>query len=190
MKIGVLALQGDVREHSRALDAAGATPVEVRRADELAGVDGLIVPGGESTTIGKLLDRFGLLEPLIRRAEAGMPLWGTCAGLILMARDVTGRENAPHRLGVLDAVVRRNAYGRQTESFETDLDVAGLDEPFRAVFIRAPVVERVGPGVEILASFDGRPVLVRSGSMMASSFHPEMTGDCRVHEMFVALAEK
>ena len=189
MKIGVLALQGDVREHERALEAAGATAARVRRLAELDDVDALIVPGGESTTIGKLLDRFELLEPVSERAAAGMPLWGTCAGLILMARDVTGKEDAPHRFGVLDVTVTRNAYGRQTESFETDLDVAGLDEPYRAVFIRAPVIESSGPEVEVLATFDGKPVLVRSGSLMASSFHPEMTADCRVHEMFVDLAK-
>jgi 5'-phosphate synthase pdxT subunit len=189
MKIGVLALQGDVREHVAALEQSGATAVTVRRVDELSGVDGLIVPGGESTTIGKLLDRFELLEPIKKRAEGGMPLWGTCAGLILMAREVVGREDAPDRFGLLDVAVTRNAYGRQTESFETDLDVAGLDEPFRAVFIRAPIVEAAGADVEVLASFDGKPVLVRSGSLLASSFHPEMTGDCRVHEMFVDLAK-
>jgi 5'-phosphate synthase pdxT subunit len=189
VKIGVLALQGDVREHLSALETAGAAAVPVKRPDQLAGVDGLILPGGESTTIGKLLDRFDLLEPVRERARAGMPLWGTCAGLILMARAITGREDAPHRLGVLDVSVRRNAYGRQTESFETDLDVAGLDEPFRAVFIRAPVIEETGAGVEVLARFNDRPVLVRSESMLASSFHPEMTGDCRVHEMFVSMAK-
>lgn len=188
MKAGVLALQGDVREHARALAQAGATPVEVRRVEELADVDCLIVPGGESTTIGKLIDRFGLLEPIKERALDGMPLWGTCAGLILMAKTIAGDEDAPHRLGVLDVTVRRNAYGRQTESFETDLDVAGLDEPLRAVFIRAPVIESAGAGVDVLATFDDRPVLVRSGSMLASSFHPEMTPDGRVHEMFVEMA--
>jgi 5'-phosphate synthase pdxT subunit len=189
VKIGVLALQGDVREHEHALDAAGATPLRVKRRDQLDAVDGLIVPGGESTTIGKLLDRFELIAPVTERARSGMPLWGTCAGLILMARDVTGREDAPHRLRVLDVTVRRNAYGRQTESFETDLDVVGFDEPFRAVFIRAPVIEEAGPGVEVLARFNDKAVLVRSGAMLASSFHPEMTGDCRVHEMFVDMAK-
>ena len=189
MKIGVLALQGDVREHERALEATGAAAVRVRRPEELDGVDGLIVPGGESTTIGKLMDRFGLLQPIKARVADGMPLWGTCAGLILMARDIAGREQAPHKLDLLDVVVTRNGYGRQTESFETDLDVDGLDDPFRAVFIRAPVIESAGPAVEVLATFDGKPVLVRSGSLLGSSFHPEMTGDCRVHEMFVHLAE-
>jgi 5'-phosphate synthase pdxT subunit len=190
MKIGVLALQGDVREHLRALEGAGATGIPVKREDHVGDVDGLIVPGGESTTIGKLLDRGELLEPIRERAVSGMPLWGTCAGLILMARTITGREDAPHRFGVLDVTVRRNAYGRQTESFETDLDIVGLVDPFRAVFIRAPVIEQTGSGVDVLASFNDKPVLVRSGPMLASSFHPEMTGDCRVHEMFVAMAKK
>ena len=187
MKIGVLGLQGDVREHERALDAAGATPVVVRRPDEVASVDALILPGGESTTIGKLLDRFDLLEPLRERAESGMPLYGTCAGMILMASEIEGPQAAPHRLGVMDITVRRNGYGRQVESFEADLDVAGFDHPLRAAFIRAPVVERVGDGVEVLASCESRPVLVRQGALLASSFHPEMTGDPRVHELFVAL---
>jgi pyridoxal 5'-phosphate synthase pdxT subunit len=191
MKIGVLALQGDVREHVGALEATGVAAVRVRRRDELDSVDGLVIPGGESTTIGKLLDRFELLEPIRERAAAGMPVWGTCAGLILMAREVTEPARAGGKLlGLLDVTVTRNAYGRQTESFETDLDVAGFDEPFRAVFIRAPVIESAGPDVEVLATFEDKPVLVRSGPLLASSFHPEMTGDCRVHEMFVHLAER
>ena len=187
MKIGVLGLQGDFREHARALDAAGATPMVVRRCEDLAAVDGLVLPGGESTTIGKLLDRFGLIEPVRERAAAGMPLYGTCAGLILMANEVSGPQDAPHRLGVMDIAVRRNAYGRQVDSFETDLRVRGLADPYRAVFIRAPVVERHGDGVEVLASVEDNPVLVRQGSMLASTFHPEMTGDNRVHSMFVSM---
>ena len=187
MKIGVLGLQGDVLEHARALEAAGATAVIVKRADELASIDGLVIPGGESTTIGKLLDRFGLLEPLTERAGAGLPLYGTCAGAILMARDVVGKEQAPHRLPVLDITVRRNAYGRQVDSFETDLQVTGMETPFRAVFIRAPVIEEVTEGVEVLATIDDHPVLVRQGSFLASTFHPEMTGDNRVHELFINL---
>lgn len=190
MKIGVLGLQGDFREHARALEDAGAAAVVVRRPEEVAEVDGLVLPGGESTTIGKLLDRFELLEPLRERVNGGMPLYGTCAGLILMANAVEGPQDAPHRLGVMDVTVRRNAYGRQVDSFEADLDVAGLDEPFRAVFIRAPLVERAGDGVEVLASLDGRPVLVREGRMLASSFHPEMTGDNRVHSMFVEMVSE
>ncbi|MFN2389210.1 MAG: pyridoxal 5'-phosphate synthase glutaminase subunit PdxT [Actinomycetota bacterium] len=188
MKIGVLALQGDVREHAAALSEAGATPVEVKHPRDLADVDGLILPGGESTTIGKLLERSGGLGEIRERAAGGMPLYGTCAGLILMARSVIGDHDAPHRLGVLDVVVRRNAYGRQADSFETDVDVEGIGEPFRAVFIRSPLIEEVGPDVEVLARRQGEPVLVRQGSLLASSFHPEMTRDPRVHRLFVHLA--
>lgn len=187
MKIGVLALQGDVREHSSALDGAGATPVIVKTADALASVDALVMPGGESTTIGKLLDRFELIEPLRERAGAGMPIYGTCAGAILMSREIAGPQDAPFRIPVLDVVTRRNAYGRQVDSFEADVDVAGLEGAFRAVFIRAPVFEEVGEAVEVLASVDERPVLVRQGPFLASTFHPEMTGDNRVHELFVDL---
>lgn len=185
MKAGIVALQGDVREHARALEAAGATPVIVRYPEQIASVDALVLPGGESTTIGKLLDRFDLLDPLRERAAKGLPVYGTCAGMILMARDVVGPQAAPHRVGVMDIAVRRNAYGRQLDSFEAELEVKGLDGPFRAVFIRAPVVERVGGEVEVLASCGEEPVLVRQGNLWASSFHPEMTGDARVHELFV-----
>ncbi|MGH2756631.1 MAG: pyridoxal 5'-phosphate synthase glutaminase subunit PdxT [Actinomycetota bacterium] len=187
MKVGILALQGDVREHARALEAAGATPVPVRYPEQLQDVDALVLPGGESTTIGKLLDRFGLLEPVTERARAGMPLYGTCAGLILMATDISGPHDAPHRLGVIEMTVERNAYGRQIDSFEADLQISGLDGAFRAVFIRAPIVESVGDEVEVLAEHDGRPVLVRRGPLLASTFHPEMSGDNRVHELFVDL---
>ena len=187
MKIGVLGLQGDVREHLLAVEAAGAAAVVVKHPEDVVSVDGLIMPGGESTTIGKLLDRFGLSEPILERAKDGMPLYGTCAGLILMASDIVGDQDAPHRLGLLDVSVRRNAYGRQVDSFECDLAVKGLDHGYRAVFIRAPVVERAGKGVEVLAERGGRPVLVREGTLLASSFHPEMTGDPRVHEMFVEM---
>lgn len=190
LKVGVLALQGDVREHINALDEAGVSPRPVKRADELAGVDAMVLPGGESTTIGKLLDRFGLLEPLRDRASGGMPMYGTCAGLILMARDIVGAQDAPHRLSVLDVAVKRNAYGRQVDSFEADLEVTGLDSPFRAVFIRAPSIEEVGQDVEVLATVDGAPVLVRQGPLLASSFHPEMTSDARIHELFVNTIEK
>lgn len=189
MKVGVLALQGDVREHCRALDGAGATPVVVRYPHEIADVDGLVLPGGESTTIGKLLDRFGLLDPLIERGRAGLPLYGTCAGAILLARDIVGAEDAPHRIGLMDIEVRRNAYGRQVESFEADLAVGSLGAPFRAVFIRAPIIERVGTGVEVVASHGGHPVLVRQGALLASTFHPEMTGDNRVHQLFLEVVK-
>lgn len=190
MKIGVLALQGDVREHAHALDRAGATPVEVRYPRDVADVDALVMPGGESTTIGKLLDRFGLLEPITERARDGMPLYGTCAGAILLAVTISGRQDAPHRVGLMDVSVRRNAYGRQVDSFETDLDITGLDEPFRAVFIRAPSIEEVGRGVEVLSTHRGAPVLVRQGNLLASTFHPEMTGDNRVHELFLEMLER
>ncbi len=187
MKIGVLALQGDVREHVRAIEQSGATAIAVKHTDQIDAVDGCILPGGESTTIGKLLDRFGLLEPLADRARSGMPLYGTCAGAILMATEIVGREDAPHRLAVMAMTVERNAYGRQIDSFETDLDVSGLEGDFRAVFIRAPVIEAVGDGVEVLATVDGKPVLVRQGHLLASTFHPEMTDDHRVHDLFVGM---
>ena len=180
----MLGLQGDVREHLRALGDAGAAPVVVKHPEQLDEIDALVIPGGESTTIGKLLERFELLGPLEERARAGMPLYGTCAGMILMARSVSG-DPAPHRLGVLDVTVRRNAYGRQVDSFEADLDIEGMNEPFRAVFIRAPAVEAAAASVDVLAVLDGVPVLVRQGRLLASSFHPEMTGDARVHELFV-----
>ena len=188
MKIGVLGLQGDVREHVRALEAAGATALVVKHPSDVDDVDAVVLPGGESTMIGLLLHRYGLLEPLRARVDAGMPAYGTCAGMILLARDVVGEDDAPHRIPSLALTVRRNAYGRQVDSFETDLAVAGLDEPFRAVFIRAPIVEDVGDGVDVLAEADERPVLVRQGRLLASSFHPEMTGDARLHEMFVSVA--
>jgi pyridoxal 5'-phosphate synthase pdxT subunit len=185
MKVGILGLQGDVREHERALEAAGATPVTVKRPSELNEVDALVLPGGESTTIGKLLDRFELLEPLRERAGSGMPVYGTCAGAILLAREVVGEQRIPHSIGVMDIAIRRNAYGRQIDSFESDLDIEGLDRRFRAVFIRAPVIETVGEDVEVLATHDGNPVLVRQGHLFASTFHPEMTADARVHAMFM-----
>ncbi|MQB00065.1 MAG: pyridoxal 5'-phosphate synthase glutaminase subunit PdxT [Actinobacteria bacterium] len=190
MKVGILGLQGDVREHARLIDAAGATAIIIKHAAGLDEVAGLIVPGGESTTIGKLLDRFGILDPLRERIRAGMPVYGTCAGAILMAREVRGPEGVPHSIGVMDMAIVRNAYGRQVDSFETDLDVAGLDRPLRSVFIRAPIIEEVGSGVEVLAEFDDRPVLVRENGMLASTFHPEIAGDERVHRIFLDLIEE
>jgi pyridoxal 5'-phosphate synthase pdxT subunit len=190
VKIGVLALQGDVREHARAIEGAGATAIPVKSADEIDTVDALVLPGGESTTIGRLLDRFGLLERLRARVASGMPLYGTCSGMILMAKEITGPHAAEHRIEALDITVRRNAYGRQVDSFEADVEVAGLRDPFRAVFIRAPVVERVGPDVEVVATHDGSPVVVREGALLASSFHPEMTADGRLHELFVDMAKR
>lgn len=188
MKVGVLALQGDVREHARAVEAAGATALPVKTPEHLADVAALILPGGESTAIGKLLDRVGLTEPLKKRIGDGLPAYGTCAGAILMARQVVGRDDAPTRLGGLDIAIRRNAYGRQLDSFEADLLVEGLDEPFRGVFIRAPRIEQTGPGVQVLATHDGSAVLVREGNLFASTFHPEMTEDPRIHEQFLGQA--
>ncbi|KJE24768.1 pyridoxal phosphate synthase yaaE subunit [Frankia torreyi] len=185
-RIGILALQGDVREHARALSAVGARPVEVRRAAELAAVDGLVLPGGESTTIGRLLRVFELLEPLRAAVVAGLPVFGSCAGMILLARDVVdGRPDQP-LIGGLDMVVRRNAFGRQVDSFEVDLDVDGVEgPPVHAVFIRAPWVEKAGDTVEVLARVAEAPVAVRQGPLLATAFHPELTGDSRMHRLFV-----
>jgi len=187
-RVGVLALQGDVREHLRALTEAGAEAVEVRTRAELDAVDGIVIPGGESTTMGRLLGIFGLLEPLRQRIADGLPAYGSCAGMILLAdRVLDGRPDQP-TLGALDVTVRRNAFGRQVDSFETDLDVAGMDGgPLHAVFIRAPWVEEAGPGVEVLAETAGHPVAVRQGHVLATAFHPELTGDRRVHELFVRM---
>ena len=187
-RVGVLALQGDVREHALALAGAGAEPVPVKRAAELAGLDGIVIPGGESTTIGRLLGIFGLLEPLRDAIRAGLPAYGSCAGMILLAdRVLDGRPDQP-TVGALDVTVRRNAFGRQVDSFETDLDMAGVDGgPVHAVFIRAPWVEEAGEGVQVLAEAAGHPVAVRQGHVLATSFHPELTGDRRVHEYFVRM---
>ena len=193
-RIGVLALQGDVREHVRALTEVGARAVEVRRPHELGQVDGLVLPGGESTTIGKLLELFELLEPLRAAVKTGLPVYGSCAGMILLADEVLdGRPDQP-TVGGLDIAVRRNAFGRQVDSFETDLPLAGIGE-VHAVFIRAPWVERTGPGVQVLATVAGgaaagRVVAVRRGPLLATSFHPELTGDSRVHGLFVQMVKE
>jgi pyridoxal 5'-phosphate synthase pdxT subunit len=188
MKAGVLAIQGDVREHVSMLERAGASVTQVRHRHEMDSVDALVLPGGESTTIGKLLDRFDLLEPLRARIDEGLAVFGTCAGLILLADEVTGRDAAPHRVGGLDVTVERNAYGRQRDSFEADVAIEGLDPPLRAAFIRAPVIERTGQEVKVLASLEERPVLVRQGNILASSFHPEVTGDDRLHRILLEIA--
>jgi 5'-phosphate synthase pdxT subunit len=173
LRIGVLAVQGNFREHAAMLRRLGAEPIEVRKADELEGLDGLVIPGGESTTFMRLMRLYGLDEA-IRGFE--QPVFGTCAGMIVLDRG---------HLGLVDLRVRRNAFGRQVSSFETDLDVTGLDEPVRAVFIRAPWVDEVGPGVEVLAEVDGRPVLAREGRFLVAAFHPELTDDPRLHELFL-----
>jgi len=193
--IGVLALQGDVREHRAALEAAGARTITVRRERELDEVDGIVLPGGESTTVGRLLRVFDLLEPLRTRLKDGLPAYGSCAGMILLASRILDTVPGAEHLDALDVTVRRNAFGRQVDSFETDLQVSGVDGgPVRAVFIRAPWVESVGPDVEILATVPagngaaGRAVAVRQGPVLATSFHPEITGDLRVHRLFVDIA--
>jgi 5'-phosphate synthase pdxT subunit len=191
--IGVLALQGDVREHLAVLRAQGADAVTVRRPEELDGVDGLVLPGGESTTMIKLADRFGLLEPLRKAVSSGLPAYGTCAGMILLADRLLDAPPDQQTVGGLDVTVRRNAFGRQVDSFEGDIDIAGLDGgPLHAVFIRAPWVEEAGAAVDVLGRVvggpaDGRIVAVRQGNVLATSFHPELTGDRRVHAMFVDL---
>jgi len=184
--VGVLALQGDVVEHVRALERIGATVREVKTARDLAEVDALIVPGGESTTVIKLLDRFELVEPIRARVRAGMPFWGTCMGMIVAAHDVADLDQPT--LDLIDITVRRNAFGRQIASAEVPLDVPALGaEPFPAIFIRAPWVERAGPGVELIAQHDGHGVFVREKNVIGTSFHPELTGDDRVHRYFLSL---
>ncbi len=183
MQVGILALQGDFREHAQLLSQMGADPVFVRRAEELDGIEALIIPGGESTTIGKLADRYGLLQPLRDIIADGIPTLGTCAGLIFLAAGTTGPSQI--HLGVLDVVVERNAFGRQVDSFEADLAVTGLDQPLHAVFIRAPIVDKVGGDVEVLASVGDNPVMVRQGNIVATSFHPELTGETRVHRLML-----
>lgn len=194
--IGVLALQGDVREHARALEECGADAVPVRRASELAAVDGLVVPGGESTTIDKLLRAFDLFDPVQERLREGMPAYGSCAGMILLADRVLGGIEGQRTLGGLDITVRRNAFGRQVDSFETDLVIDGVDDsaddPLHAVFIRAPWVEDVGDRAHVIGRVEsgpaaGRIVAVRQGPLLATSFHPEVTGDTRVHRLFVQI---
>jgi 5'-phosphate synthase pdxT subunit len=183
--VGVLALQGDVREHLGLLRGIGVDAVPVKKPDELTGLDALVIPGGESTTIGKMAVRFGMLEPLRSVIDDGLPTYGTCAGLILLAGSVTDGDQP--LIGALDVVVRRNAFGRQNESFEADLEITGLEDPFHAVFIRAPWVEKVGSEVTVLGSVADHPVMVRQANILASSFHPELTGDHRVHRMLLDL---
>ena len=188
MKAGVLALQGAFREHREVLDALGVDAVEVRLPEQLSGLDALFIPGGESTTITKLLDSSGLREPLHAALTEGLPVFGTCAGLILLADHVldAAGTRCPTALGALDCTVVRNAYGRQRESFEVRIAVEGIDGGFPGVFIRAPVIQSVGGSVEVLAEHEGRPVLVRQGSVWGATFHPELSGDLRLHERFLS----
>jgi 5'-phosphate synthase pdxT subunit len=189
-RVGILALQGAVEAHARAFSALGVEAEAVRTPLDLDRVDLMVLPGGESTTMSMLLESSGLTEPLRRRLAAGMPAFGTCAGMILLAHDVLDGRPDQVRFDAIDITVRRNAYGRQIDSFETDVEVAGLDSPFHAVFIRAPAVERVGGGVEVLAAVDGadgrpQPVLCRQGTILVAAFHPELSGDPRLHKVFL-----
>lgn len=187
--IGVLALQGDFREHRLVLERLGARTREVRRVSDLAGLDGLVIPGGESTTIGKLMDTYGLADPIRAFAAAGGAVYGTCAGLITVARETV--EGMPPTLGLMDIVARRNAFGRQVRSFEADLTVAGIGgAPVRAVFIRAPWVESAGPAVDVLATYRGHIVAARQDAILVTAFHPELTDDARLHELFISMIRR
>ncbi len=193
--IGVFALQGDVREHLRVLAGLGAAPMTVRRPAELEACDGLVLPGGESTTMAKLARTFDLFEPLRQRIKEGMPAFGTCAGMIMLADRIEDGAADQETLGGLDATVRRNAFGRQVDSFEGDLDFVGVEGRLHAVFIRAPWVEQAGPAVDVLARVEegpaaGRIVAVRQGNLMATSFHPEVGGDARIHQVFLDLVHR
>ena len=187
--IGVLALQGDVREHLDAIRRAGGHGVPVKTREEIEAVDGLIIPGGESTTVGKLLDRFDLMETVREMPAEGKPIFGTCTGMILLAKRIEASDQ--HRIGVLDVTVRRNAFGRQVDSFEEDVLVQGVEGgPVRAVFIRAPFITEVHPGVEVLATHGEYPILVREGNLLAAAFHPELTDDTRIHRLFIDMVER
>jgi len=188
--IGILALQGAFRAHELSVRRLGADTLQVRTPDDLDRVDALVMPGGESTTMSHLLATSQLFDPIAKRLADDMPTFGTCAGMILLSTHVHDAREDQRSFASLDVDVRRNAYGRQVDSFEVDLDVAGLEEPFHAMFIRAPRVERVGPGVEVLAEHDGVAVLVRQGPILAASFHPELTDDSRIHERFLTMVKE
>jgi 5'-phosphate synthase pdxT subunit len=186
MKVGVLALQGDVREHTRSLIACGVSPIPVRRSSEIDRIDALVLPGGESTTIAQLAESFGIFDQIKERILAGMPVYGSCAGMILLANEILDAKEGQKSFGGLDITVRRNAFGRQVDSFESDIAFSdGSTDPVHAVFIRAPWVERVGQAVQVLAAVDKHPVAVRSERLLATSFHPELTGDYRIHRYFI-----
>jgi 5'-phosphate synthase pdxT subunit len=188
MKIGVLALQGAVAEHIRSLEAAGAEAVPVKRIEELDGLQGLVIPGGESTTIGKLMRKYGFMDAIRSFSAQGKPVFGTCAGLIVLADEIEGQEEAHLRL--MNMTVARNAFGRQRESFETDLPVKGIDETVRAVFIRAPLIKSVGPEVDVLSTYNDEIVTARQGTLLAASYHPELTDDYRLHAYFVDMVKE
>ncbi|MVP02464.1 pyridoxal 5'-phosphate synthase glutaminase subunit PdxT [Paenibacillus lutrae] len=183
MKVGVLALQGAVAEHIRLIEAAGGEGVVVKRTEQLDELDGLIIPGGESTTIGKLMRTYGFIEAIQNFSREGKAVFGTCAGMILVADHIAGQAEA--HLGLMNMTVQRNAFGRQRESFETDLDVKGIQEPIRAVFIRAPLIDEVGDRVDVLSTYNGQIVAARQGQVLAASFHPELTDDSRMHAYFL-----
>ena len=186
--VGVLALQGAFAAHAAILESLGCATRQIRTAEQLEAVDALVVPGGESTTMSMLLERSRMLESLRLRAHGGLPVFGTCAGLILMASEIRDGRDDQVALGVLDMTVERNGYGRQIDSFETDVEITGLESPFHAVFIRSPVVTRLGPGVEALAALDGNPVLCRRGPVTVAAFHPELSGDDRLHRRWLSQA--
>ena len=188
MKVGVLALQGAVAEHIRSIEQAGATGVSVKRVEQLDELDGLIIPGGESTTIGKLMRKYDFIDAVRSFSAQGKPIFGTCAGLIVLAERIEGQDEA--HLELMDMTVARNAFGRQRESFETDLPVQGIDEPIRAVFIRAPLITQVGPEVEVLSTLNGEIVTARQGHLLAASYHPELTDDVRLHEYFLGMIKE
>ncbi|MCP3742710.1 pyridoxal 5'-phosphate synthase glutaminase subunit PdxT [Rossellomorea sp. BNER] len=188
VKIGVLGLQGAVREHVHSIESSGAGAVVVKKQEQLHEIDGLIIPGGESTTMRKLIDRYGFMEPLKAFVEAGKPMFGTCAGLIILAKQIVGHDT-PH-LGVMDVTVERNSFGRQKESFEADLDIVNVAENYNAVFIRAPHIVEAGEDVEVLAKHNGRIVAARHGQFLGCSFHPELTDDHRLTGYFVKMVEE
>lgn len=188
MKIGVLALQGAVAEHLRSLQLAGAEAISIKRTEQLEEIDGLVIPGGESTTIGKLMRKYGFIEAIQQFSQQGKPLFGTCAGLIVLSQRIAGQDQ-PH-LSLMDMTVSRNAFGRQRESFETDLDVVGIDEPIRAVFIRAPLIQEVGEHVQVLSTYHDEIVTARQGHLLACSFHPELTDDYRLHQYFADMVQE
>ena len=189
VRIGVLALQGAFAAHAEKFVALGADVVEVRRPEHLTDLDGLVLPGGESTTMSNLLVSSGLARPLAEAIDSGLAVFGTCAGMILLSTNILDGRDDQISFSAIDATVRRNAYGRQVDSFECDLSVTSLESPFHAIFIRAPAIEKLGSDVEVLASWNGAPVLIRSGCIMAASFHPELTADSRIHRLFLDLVE-